>query len=77
GIDPSMTLTYRSEYAQALGGADLPKVHLLQEWLATQLDRIAPRRGGGTLRLLPHCTERTNAPGAVRDWQALFAHLGL
>jgi Fe-S oxidoreductase len=46
GIDPSMTLTYRSEYAQALGGGD-------------------------------HCTERTNAPGAVRDWQALFAHLGL
>jgi Fe-S oxidoreductase len=78
GIDPSMTLTYRSEYAQALSGDfDLPKVHLLQEWLATQLDRIAPRQRGGTLRLLPHCTERTNAPGAVRDWQALFAHLGL
>ncbi|MCJ2133044.1 FAD-binding oxidoreductase [Methylobacterium sp. J-026] len=76
GIDPSMTLTYRSDYAQALGG-DLPKVQLLQEWLATRLDRIPPRRGGGTLRLLPHCTERTNAPGAVRDWQALFAHLGL
>lgn len=77
GIDPSMTLTYRSEYAQALGGGDLPKVHLLQEWLATRLDRIAPRQGGGTMRLLPHCTERTNALGAVRDWQALFAHLGL
>ncbi|MBE7246821.1 MAG: hypothetical protein INR63_17905, partial [Actinomycetospora chiangmaiensis] len=78
GIDPSMTLTYRSEYAQALGGDfDLPKVHLLQEWLATQLDRIAPRQGGGALRLLPHCTERTNAPAAVRDWQVLFAHLGL
>ncbi|SDA16837.1 FAD/FMN-containing dehydrogenase [Methylobacterium sp. UNC378MF] len=76
GIDPSMTLTYRSEYAQALGG-DLPKVHLLQEWLATQLDRIAPRQGGEMMRLLPHCTERTNAPGAVRDWQAVFAHLGL
>ncbi|MGH1592101.1 D-2-hydroxyglutarate dehydrogenase YdiJ [Methylobacterium phyllosphaerae] len=77
GIDPSMTLTYRSEYAQALGGGDLPKVHLLQEWLAAQLDRIPALHGGGTLRLLPHCTERTNAPGAVRDWQALFAHLGL
>ena len=77
GIDPSMTLTYRSEYAQALGGSELPKVQLLQEWLATRLDRIAPLQGGGTLRLLPHCTERTNAPGAVRDWQAVFAHLGL
>jgi FAD/FMN-containing dehydrogenase/Fe-S oxidoreductase len=77
GLDPSMTLTYRSEYAQALGGDDLPRVHLLQEWLATQLDRIAPRPVGATLRLLPHCTERTNAPGAVRDWQAVFTHLGL
>jgi FAD/FMN-containing dehydrogenase/Fe-S oxidoreductase len=77
GLDPSMTLTYRSEYAQALSGDDLPRVHLLQEWLATQLDRIAPRPVGATLRLLPHCTERTNAPGAVRDWQAVFTHLGL
>ena len=77
GIDPSMTLTYRSEYAQALGSGDLPKVQLLQEWLATRLDRIAPRQGDARMRLLPHCTERTNAPGAVRDWQALFAHLGL
>ncbi|WP_267356173.1 MULTISPECIES: FAD-binding and (Fe-S)-binding domain-containing protein [unclassified Methylobacterium] len=76
GIDPSMTLTYRSEYVQVLGD-DLPKVHLLQEWLATQLDRITPRQGARTMRLLPHCTERTNAPGAVRDWQAVFAHLGL
>ncbi|MCJ2066753.1 FAD-binding oxidoreductase [Methylobacterium sp. J-088] len=76
GIDPSMALTYRSEYVQVLGD-DLPKVHLLQEWLATQLDRIPSRQGGRTMRLLPHCTERTNAPGAVRDWQAVFAHLGL
>ncbi len=76
GIDPSMTLTYRAEYAEVLG-EDLPKVHLLQEWLAARLDRITPRQGGGTMRLLPHCTERTNAPGAVRDWQAVFAHLGL
>ncbi|TXM99804.1 FAD-binding oxidoreductase [Methylobacterium sp. WL64] len=77
GLDPSMTLTYRSEYAQALGGDDLPKVQILQEWLATQLDRIAPRPGNATLQLLPHCTERTNAPGAVRDWQAVFTHFGL
>ncbi|MCJ2092574.1 FAD-binding oxidoreductase [Methylobacterium sp. J-072] len=77
GLDPSMTLTYRSEYAQALGADDLPQVQILQEWLATQLDRIAPRQGNATLRLLPHCTERTNAPGAVRDWQAVFTHLGL
>lgn len=77
GVDPSMTLTYRSEYAGALGPETVPKVQLVQEWLAARLDAIAPRPAGGALRLLPHCTERTNAPAAVKDWQALFAHLGL
>ena len=37
GIDPSMTMTYRSEYAQALPGRDSsPRVHLVQEWLAAK-----------------------------------------
>ncbi len=77
GVDPSMTLTYRSEYAQALGAEAAPKVQLVQEFLAARLDRIAPRAGALPLRMLPHCTERTNAPAAVKDWQALFAHLGI
>ncbi len=77
GIDPSMTLTYRSEYAAALPEGAAPKVQLVQEWLSGRLDAVAPRSGGGTFRLLPHCTERTNAPGAVKDWQAVFLHLGL
>ena len=37
GLDPSMTLTYRSEY-KALGADRVPKVQLVQEWLAGQLD---------------------------------------
>ncbi|MGC5777529.1 D-2-hydroxyglutarate dehydrogenase YdiJ [Methylobacterium sp. NFXW15] len=77
GIDPSMTLTYRSEYAAILPDGAVPKVQLVQEWLSGRLDAVAPRGGGGTFRLLPHCTERTNAPGAVKDWQAVFLHLGL
>ncbi|GJE40072.1 D-2-hydroxyglutarate dehydrogenase YdiJ [Methylobacterium persicinum] len=77
GIDPSMTLTYRSEYAAALPAGAVPQVQMVQEWLAGRLDAVAPRAGGGTYRLLPHCTERTNAPGAVKDWQAVFRHLGL
>ncbi len=77
GLDPSMTLTYRSEYRQALPGEPVPEVHFVQEWLAARLDAIAPRGTGAAMRLLPHCTERTNAPGAVRDWQAVFAHLGI
>ena len=39
GLDPSMTLTYRSEY-KALGADRVPKVQLLQEWLAGQLDEL-------------------------------------
>jgi Fe-S oxidoreductase len=79
GLDPSMTLTYRSEY-KALGADRVPKVHLLQEWLAGQLDRIhapsaTPGRNG--FLLLPHCTERANATGSLGDWQRIFRGLGL
>ena len=38
GLDPSMTLTYRSEYARRWTGRGLPRVHLVQEWLAGRLD---------------------------------------
>nr|WP_294867538.1 FAD-binding and (Fe-S)-binding domain-containing protein [uncultured Pseudogulbenkiania sp.] len=79
GIDPSMTLTYRSEYAKALGKENVPTVQLLQEWLAGQLERLLPLKTGGgtTYTLLPHCTEKTNAPAAVGDWQKVFAAFGL
>jgi FAD/FMN-containing dehydrogenase/Fe-S oxidoreductase len=76
GIDPSMTLTYRAEYAEALGVAALPKVLLLQEWLASQtLD--GPPAEPARYRLLPHCTERTTATASLRDWQSVFARYGL
>ena len=44
--------------------------------------RPAPRRAadGGrraAYRLLPHCTERTTALAAVRDWSTVFAAFGL
>ncbi|TGD97761.1 FAD-binding and (Fe-S)-binding domain-containing protein [Methylobacterium nonmethylotrophicum] len=81
GIDPSMTLTYRSEYVAALGPEPAPRVQLVQEWLAARLD--SPGTGGRSpsgartaYRLLPHCTERTNAAAALRDWQTVFARLG-
>ena len=76
GIDPSMTLTFRAEYAEALGGRDLPEVLLLQEWLAKRAVD-GPRAEAARYRLLPHCTERTTATAALRDWQAVFARHGL
>jgi hypothetical protein len=40
GVDPSMTLTYRAEYAGALNGNRLPRVQLVQEWLGDHLDAL-------------------------------------
>jgi len=79
GIDPSMTLTYRSEYA-ALPSTRLQQpVLLLQEWLAANLDRLPPPQALPQERftLLAHCTERTNAPAALKQWSVLFGRLGI
>ena len=77
GLDPSMTLVYRSEYPQALPGRAVPRVQLVQEWLAARRDGL-PRLGGGqAYGLLPHCTERTTAPAAVAAWTSVFDAFGL
>ncbi|MFP4263136.1 MAG: FAD-binding and (Fe-S)-binding domain-containing protein, partial [Halomonas sp.] len=80
GIDPAMTLTYRQEYVKALGPDAVPEVLLLQEWLVSRANTLAPR--GLTLddpgfRLLSHCTETTTAPGSPKAWQQVFAAFGL
>jgi (R)-2-hydroxyglutarate dehydrogenase len=77
GLDPSMTLTYRSEYAGALEKGRLPSVLLVQEWLARHLDALPSLDTGAEYLLLPHCTERATAPAAVREWQTVFARCGL
>lgn len=78
GIEPSMTLAYRSEYQKVLGD-QAPKVALIQEWLAQhtaalqqQSDKFAP----GEFKLLAHCTEKTNAAASMQDWKAIFSALG-
>ncbi|MBB3285540.1 MULTISPECIES: FAD-binding and (Fe-S)-binding domain-containing protein [unclassified Rhizobium] len=79
GIDPSMTLTYRGEYA-ALPSAKLQApVLLLQEWLGANLDRLPPPQALSQERftLLAHCTEKTNAPAALKQWSVLFGKLGI
>jgi Fe-S oxidoreductase len=77
GIDPSMTLTYRSEYVEAVGQDAVPQVLLLQEWLARRTNLKPAPDDARPYQLLPHCTERTNAPAAPRQWQEVFAALGL
>ncbi|MCA8310422.1 FAD-binding oxidoreductase [Burkholderia sp. AU28942] len=81
GLDPAMMLTYRQEYLKVTGLADVPKVALPQEWLVDALPETGAGAGVGapsaTYRLLPHCTERTNAPDSGKQWAQVFARRGL
>ncbi|MDF2180723.1 FAD-binding and (Fe-S)-binding domain-containing protein [Neptuniibacter sp. CAU 1671] len=81
GIDPSMTLTYRQEYASVLEDGAQAQVQLLQEWLVEHLDRLAPFKGdiaqGAGFKLLAHCTEKTTAAPSIRQWQQVFEAAGL
>lgn len=78
GIEPAMTLAYRAEYKKILGDT-APKVLLVQEWLATQLDKLeslAKQFRSAEFSLLAHCTEKTNAVASIKDWQTIFSRLG-
>ncbi|MFP8965368.1 FAD-binding and (Fe-S)-binding domain-containing protein [Pokkaliibacter sp. CJK22405] len=80
GIDPSMTLTYRSEYKKYLAEGQAPEVQLLQEWLAEKLEVVstqAERFEARHFKLLSHCTEKTNAPASIGAWQKVFSALGM
>ncbi|MEY9626898.1 D-2-hydroxyglutarate dehydrogenase YdiJ [Sinorhizobium fredii] len=80
GLDPPMTLCYRSEYPGALGAGKTPTVLLPQEWLGECFDQLTVRklhRPETQYVLLPHCTERTNAADSVKSWGAIFDALGL
>ena len=86
GLDPAMTLVYRQEYAKLLGSA-APTVMLPQEWLlkvATPADAaratssaLPEKHPKKVYRLLAHCTEKTNYPSAVSQWQSVFERHGL
>ncbi|WP_235039784.1 D-2-hydroxyglutarate dehydrogenase YdiJ [Vreelandella profundi] len=80
GIDPAMTLTYRQEYVKTFGNQAVPDVMMLQEWLVTRLNTLAPSQLTLTdpgFKLLSHCTEKTNAPASPKAWQQVFSAFGL
>ena len=76
GVDPSMTMTYRSEYKEA--AIDVPSVQLVQEFLAARLDEgaITTKLPVKRFRLFAHCTEATNAKDSLTLWQSIFAMAG-
>lgn len=78
GIDPSMTLAYRSEYRK-YANARVPWVSLLQEFLSEQRAFLESRASiftAGEVSLLGHCSEKTNAMGSMTQWQTVFEALG-
>lgn len=76
GIEPSMVLTYRDEYASFLGGASL-KIQLPQEFLVEHGDRFPQLQRHKTYTLLGHCSEKTLAPASQKQWQQVFKSAGL
>ncbi len=82
GVDPSMVLCYRDEYAKALGDkrGDF-QVLTVHEWLLPKLlekGLAGPKTNELTeYALLGHCTEKTMLPGSEKQWQQIFEVFGL
>ncbi|MFT2111364.1 FAD-binding and (Fe-S)-binding domain-containing protein [Marinomonas sp. 2405UD68-3] len=81
GIEPSMTLAYRSEYKKAFGDSrSIPEIQLLQEWLSKQTAHLEKQDlsfNNETYHLMAHCTEKTNAAPSINNWVTVFNHLDL
>lgn len=78
GIEPPITLTYRDEYPAI--GLETPKVELVQEWLSRYLSTqssLPQVSSKSPLKLMSHCTEKTNATHAPKAWQSVFKAFGL
>ena len=76
GLDPSMTMTYRSEYKEA--AIEVPQVELVQEFIAKHLveGAINATLPVKRFRLFAHCTEATNAKESLALWKPIFAMAG-
>ncbi|VVP00275.1 hypothetical protein PS850_02829 [Pseudomonas fluorescens] len=77
GLDPAMTLVYRQEYPKTLQAGKAPLVMLAQEWLIDALPNSEAVKEDEPYHFLPHCTEKTNEPGSIGQWQSIFQRVGL
>ncbi|VVP20226.1 hypothetical protein PS838_03803 [Pseudomonas fluorescens] len=77
GLDPAMTLVYRQEYPKTLQAGKAPLVMLAQEWLIDALPKSEVVKEDEPYHFLPHCTEKTNEPGSIGQWQNIFQRVGL
>ncbi len=81
GIEPSIVLTYRDEYRKIIQTNVNFTIHLLQEFLSTQLDRMPKIKPDynhyQSYKLFGHCTEKTAALASQKQWQQIFNAVGL
>ena len=83
GMDASMVLCYRDEYAKTLGDkrGDF-KVLLAHEWLSSFISKDtafnrAENEQQQMFKLFSHCTEKTALVNSENEWLAIFNHFGL
>jgi len=83
GMDASMVLCYRDEYAKILGDnrGDF-KVLLAHEWLMSFIEndveyKTVAKETNQTFKLFAHCTEKTALVNSENEWLMIFNHFGL
>ena len=83
GMDASMVLCYRDEYAKILGDkrGDF-NVLLAHEWLLsfTEQDekfKSIADKNQQAFKLFAHCTEKTALVNSENEWTSIFSHFGL
>jgi FAD/FMN-containing dehydrogenase/Fe-S oxidoreductase len=83
GMDASMVLCYRDEYAKILGDkrGDF-NVLLAHEWLLsfTEEDekfKSIADENQQAFKLFAHCTEKTALVNSENEWASIFSHFGL
>ncbi|MGK7915944.1 MAG: FAD-binding and (Fe-S)-binding domain-containing protein, partial [Prochloraceae cyanobacterium] len=84
GIEPSIVLTYRDEYA-SFAHANSLNIQLPQEFLLEKYDLVVSALADSSLQskvsksynLLGHCSEKTLALASQRQWQQVFQAAGL
>ncbi|MCX5568085.1 FAD-binding and (Fe-S)-binding domain-containing protein [Kaistia nematophila] len=79
GVDPAFVLMTRSEFREV--APSVPKVMLVQEFLRQRLTAGDPwpkaSSSARAPKLMVHCTEASAAPQALKQWQEVFAAVGL
>ncbi len=76
GIEPPVTLSYRSDYPKEMPVIALPQ-QVLAPLIAEHFAGAAAQPSDLSVRLLPHCSERVLGQLVTAQWRAVFDRLGI